>query len=83
MMEPERLKTELDTYLRHKDELVRESEGKYVVVHGDEVVGVWDTYEDALRAGYEKVGLEPFLVKQVRSIEQVHFFFRDLIPCRS
>ena len=83
MVESERLKTELDTYLRHKDELVRESEGKYVVVHGDEVVGVWDTYEDALRAGYEKVGLEPFLVKQVRSIEQVHFFFRDLIPCRS
>lgn len=83
MVESERLKTELDTYLRHKDELVRESEGKYVVVHGDEVVGVWDTYEDALRAGYEKVGLEPFLVKQVRSIEQVHFFFRDLVPCRS
>ena len=83
MVESERLKTELDTYLRHKDELVRESEGKYVVVHGTEVIGVWDTYEDALRAGYEKVGLEPFLVKQVRSIEQVHFFFRDLVPCRS
>jgi len=83
MVESECLTTELATYLRHKDELVRESEGKYVVVHGDEVVGVWDTYEDALRAGYEKVGLEPFLVKQVRSIEQVHFFFRDLIPCRS
>ena len=78
-----RLKTEIETYSREKDRLVAEKAGKYALVHGDGVVGVWDTYEDALKEGYEKFGLEPFLVKQIRGIEQVQFFTRDLVVCPS
>ena len=48
MADTDRLKTEISTYCRHKDRLVAESEGKFALVHGQDVVGVWDTYEDAL-----------------------------------
>lgn len=78
-----RLKAELETYEREKSRLVTESEGKYVLIHGSQVAGIWDTYQDALAAGYSTFGLEPFLVKQILGIEQVQFFTRDLAPCRS
>lgn len=47
-------------------------EGKWVLVHDGQIAGLWDTYEDALQAGYDRCGLKPFLVKEVQSIERVH-----------
>lgn len=82
-MDTERLARESATYERHKDELVGAHEGKYVLVHGDDIAGTWDTYKDALEAGYKQFGLEPFLVKQIRGIEQVQFFTRDIVACPS
>ncbi len=80
-MSTERLARELATYERHKEGLLGAHEGKFVLIHGDEVAGVWDTYKDALEAGYGQFCLEPFLVKQIRGIEQVQFFSRDIVPC--
>jgi len=74
---------ELATYEREKSRLVAESEGKFALIRGDVVVSVWDTYEDALQAGYTQFGLEPFLVKQIQGIDQIHFFTRDLTGCPS
>ena len=82
-MSTERLAHELATYERYKDELVGAHENKFVLIHGDDVAGVWDTYNDALTAGYKQFGLEPFLVKQIRGIEQIQFFTRDIAPCQS
>ncbi|HUY35669.1 MAG TPA: hypothetical protein VMV69_23195 [Pirellulales bacterium] len=67
------LRTELETYGQRKQELLESSEGKFVVIHRANVAGVWDTYEGALHAGYEKFGLVPFLVKQIERIERVEF----------
>jgi hypothetical protein len=78
----ERLQEELRTYDENKDRLVAESEGKFVVIHKDQIAGVWDTYEDALTAAYERFGLEAFLVKRIQSIEQVQFISRDITPCQ-
>lgn len=79
----ESLKQELATYEREKQRLVAEGEGKYALVQGDVVVGIWDTYTDALKEGYERFGLKPFLVKQIQGIDRVYFFTRDLTPCPS
>jgi hypothetical protein len=76
------LKKELETYEAHKLDLIGRAEGKYVLIQDSQIIDVWDTYEDALKAGYAKFGLTAFLVKQVTGIEQVHFFTRDLTPCR-
>ena len=81
MANTSRLSAELDTYNREKSRLAAESEGKYVLIHGNDVAGVWDTYEDALKAGYQEFKLEPFLVKQIQSVDQVYYFARDIALC--
>ena len=73
------LERELAVYKSKLPDLVA-NEGKYVLIHGDKVIDVYDTYEDAIKEGYAKFGLTPFLVKQIESTEQVHFISR-LLPC--
>jgi hypothetical protein len=72
------LKQELETYELHRSSLLSESEGKFVLIHGDEVAGVWPTYREALKTGYERYGLQPFLVKQIELVESVQVFTRDI-----
>ena len=76
------LEKELETYHRRLPELLND-EGKFVVIQGEEVAGTWDTYEDALKAGYEKYKLTPFFVKRILGVEPVLSFTRDLTKCPS
>jgi hypothetical protein len=75
------LENEIAVYARELPKLIPQS-GRFVLIHGDEVVDTFPDYKAALRAGYEKFGLEPFLVKMIQAVEQVHCFTRDLSPCR-
>ena len=54
------------------------NEGKYTVIKGNEVQGPFNTYEDALEAGYGRHGLVPFLVKKLERNESVLYFSRPL-----
>jgi hypothetical protein len=76
------LETELATYFRKLPELY-EQHGKFALIRGEEMVGVFGAYEDALSAGYQQFGLEPFLVQRVEAMEQVQFVSRLLDPCRT
>jgi hypothetical protein len=40
-------------------------EGHWVLIQGNAVAGVWDTFADAVQAGDERFGLTPFLVQKV------------------
>jgi hypothetical protein len=80
-MASERLAGELATYEAHREELVGSHDGQFVLIHGDEIAGIWDTYKDAIEAGYQRFKLEPFLVKQIQSIERVQFITRDILAC--
>jgi len=75
---------ELETYEEHLLELLAH-EGSYVVVHGTSISGPHDRYEDALREGYDRYGVVPFLVKQIHrpEAEPIHYFSRDLPQCTS
>lgn len=74
------LATELATYERELPSLLSD-EGKFVLIKGDEIAGKFDSYQDALAAGYERFKLEPFLIKQIASTGQVAYFTRDLKLC--
>ena len=71
------LQKEIETYNAKLPELLG-SVGKYVLIKGDQIAGTYDTYEDALKIGYDRFKLEPFLVKQIAPAEQIHFFTREL-----
>lgn len=70
------LEKELQTYAEHLSELLA-SAGKYVLIKGSNVEGTFDTYGDALQAGYTKFQLDEFLVKQIAPSEKVMSFTRD------
>ena len=77
------LDREVKTYNAKLPELLG-SLGKFVLIKGDEIVGIYDTYGDALKIGYERFKLEPFMVKQIAPAEQVQCFTRELDPaCRA
>jgi hypothetical protein len=73
------LEKELETYKAKLHEL-KEHEGKYVLIHGDEVVDVFSSYDDALKEGYQKFKLDPFLVKQIQTVEVVQCITRLIAP---
>jgi hypothetical protein len=59
-------------------------EGKYALIRGEELLGVFGTYEDALTDGYKTLGLDPFLVKKIEAVERVQFISRFFgCPCHT
>ena len=78
-MTPATLDKELDTYRSHKAELVGSSENKFVLIHGDEIVGTFDTPGDAIQEGYGKFGNVPFLVKRIEQVESPMNFTNNLL----
>jgi hypothetical protein len=73
------LEKELETYKRKLPEL-KGQEGKFALIQGEEIVDFFSTYEDAIKSGYQKYRLEPFLVKQVHAAEPVFFISRNVVP---
>jgi hypothetical protein len=74
------LSTELKTYERERSRLIAEQSnlGQFALIHGDSIAGLYSTFETALAAGYDKFGLEPFLVKEVTVSEKPRYFSRNL-----
>ena len=72
------LEEELATYQRKLPELIDEK-GKWVLIHGQEVKGIYAAYEDAVKVGYESFGNDkPFLVKKIEEELTSHFISRDI-----
>jgi hypothetical protein len=65
------LEKELRTYRRELPHLLQQGEGKFALIHEETLDGIWDTYEDALQAGFNRYQLMPFLVKRIRAGEDV------------
>ncbi len=60
------LQHELTAYREAVPRLLAEGDrGRYALVHGDRLDSVWETLDQALDAGYERFGREPFLVMQI------------------
>ncbi len=76
---PEMLKKELETYEREREALLGTAEGKFVLIHGEEVLGTFDTQQDAIGQGYKQLGNVPFLVKQVVQVEVPFDFVSNLM----
>ena len=58
------LDTEREFFEKHRDDLLREYPGKFVVVKESQVLGGFDTIQDALGAGARQFGMTSFLVRR-------------------
>lgn len=59
------LEVELQYFESHKNEWLEHHEGKFALVVGQELLGVFDSREDAYKAGIELRGNVPMLIKQI------------------
>lgn len=74
------LAPEIHTYFRALPRLLDEgNEGKYVVVKGDELFGVWDTHLDAIQHGRFQFLTERFLAQRIerRLLDVFGAFFQQ------
>ncbi|HEY9123258.1 MAG TPA: hypothetical protein PK252_02685 [Bacteroidales bacterium] len=70
---------ELEIFKKIKADLLSQYSGGFVVIKGDEVLGVWQSRLDALKSGIDKYGDVPFLVKNINESDIVINFSRNLI----
>ena len=77
------LKQELDAFRRALPVLLADADkrGQFALVHGEIVADVFPTFDAALEAGYDRFGLDPFLVKEVTEHERSHYFSRNMTSC--
>jgi hypothetical protein len=58
------LETERKYLDSHKDELLKQYGGRFLVIFGENVSGAFDTIEEALQAAAERHGLENVLIRR-------------------
>ncbi len=63
------LAKELKTFESNKRKLLRKAKGKFVLIKGDKVLGIFADKNEAIDAGYRQLGYVPFLVKQILKVE--------------
>ena len=73
------LQEELQTYERERSRLLGEAEGKFVLIHGSEILGPYESEMDAVSEGYRRFGNVPFLVKRVVQVEEVEHLISGLL----
>ena len=59
------LQKELAYFEKHKQEYLKLYKGQFVLIKGEQPVQAFTTDQEAYRAGLEKFGNQPFLIKQV------------------
>jgi hypothetical protein len=62
-------------YAKEEERLVREHLGKIALVHGDQVVGVFPTADEAIVEGMRRFRYVPLLVREIREPKQPPDFF--------
>jgi len=65
------LETEFRFYKAHHREFLEIYRNLFVLIKGDQLVGVFPNAETAHREGVNRFGMEPFLVKQVLEVEPI------------
>ena len=59
------LETEIRAYEAKREELERDYKRKFVVFHGEDFVGAFDTFDAAARVAVRQFGRGPYLIRQV------------------
>ncbi len=79
-----RTAAEWNYYRREVGRLLAEGhEGKWVLIHGEEIVGIWDTQAEADQIRLQRFLMQDVLVQQIRTHEPVLRGPTYLRLCRS
>ncbi len=59
------LETEIAAYEAKREELERLYNGKFVIFHGEDFVGAFDSFDAAAEEAVRRFGRGPYLIRQV------------------
>ena len=76
----ERLADEARTFNDNVEAWSAKHGGEFVLLRGTTLIGFFPTYEKALEAGYERFGLAPFFVREIRYSPRPRFITRLIAP---
>lgn len=68
-----KLAQELETWAARKAELLETARGKFVVIYGADVVGIFESDPEAITFAYRHLGRRPFLIRQIQEHDEHHF----------
>ena len=63
------LQEELEVFRAEKARLLKDHAGKYALIKGSQLIGTYDTEENALTEGVARFGAGPFLIKIISEEE--------------
>jgi hypothetical protein len=75
----DQLRREVETYQENREQLLGNALGKFVLIHGDEIVATYDTELDAINDGYRRFGNVPFFVKRVAAVDEPANFLSPIV----
>lgn len=76
------LSLELETYKKNKPQLLTASERKYVLIFGEQIIGVYADEQEATQKGFDEFGYDcPFFVRQITKREPVLYIKGINVPC--
>jgi hypothetical protein len=70
---PPDLSRENAAFEREREHLLRDHRGKIALIRGDEVVGVFDTLDEALIEGYRRFGMARMLFAEITERDESEF----------
>ena len=79
----EQVADEARTFDDNVESWAADHDGEFVLIRGTAAIGFLPTYAEALETGYERYGLTPFFVRQVRHPPRPHLITRLVAPARA
>jgi hypothetical protein len=76
--DPMALELELEKFRRLLPDLLVRDEGKFALIIGNDLIGTYQSRSDALREGYQRATVGPFLVQIISRDEPILRFSRDV-----
>lgn len=81
MAEDTILQKELNYFNEHRHEWLKTYENQFAIIKDERLIGTYTAEAEAYKAGLEKIGNQPFLIKQVvkedKEISYPAFAFRS------
>lgn len=59
------LKREIATYKKNQERLESEHLGEFILIVGEEIIGLYQSFEDASAEGIRLYGQGPYLIRQI------------------
>src|SRR5947209_6265893 len=73
------LDVEIRTYEAHKQDLLRDHEGQFVLIKGTDIIGIFPERNAAMSTGYRLFMGQPFLMRQILQRQKVYSVLSPIV----